>query len=188
MTRWFLVRKQKYSADAVAAMHNVDPITIQSSIDYVEEYRAQTSDDLVLMKVNEVAMDLLDEGKLVISEAMKARRVIGTYKNGKPKYEPDTALRLRAQDRVTELIRITRPTGPAFQQNLQINNGQGAPHLAPEGMSFEARLRRIREKKGMANDAEVIEGTMEENEEQTVEDELSDIGIDLEEDEEAEEE
>jgi hypothetical protein len=52
-------------------------------------------------------------------------------------------------------------------------------------MSFESRLRSIREKRGLKNeDEEVIVDAIDADTDQSVEEELSDIGVDLEEEEE----
>jgi hypothetical protein len=154
---------------------------VQESLATVDEYRSYVSSDVVEMKVNEIALDLLEDSRDVLRGALKADKVIHVFKNGKVKKEADHLMRLKAHDRVRLLLETTRPKVPGIQLNQQINNNQNGDHVAPDGMSFEARLRRIREKRGLKDEADIIEMEVDDNEEQSVEDELGDIGIDLDE-------
>lgn len=142
----------------------------------------EASNDEVDMAINQLVLKSIDATGRVFSDAMKAKIVVHTRSKGGRNYKtdtPDHATRLRAVDSIKGLMEVVRPKGPgiAIQNNNQFGgSGAVAPVDGARGMSFEDRIRRRRQQRaedGNAEEAEVLEV-------QSVEEELSEIGIDLE--------
>lgn len=164
---------------------------VQDSLDRYDSARAEVSNEEVDFAVNQVILKSMTEVGTVLKTGLRAKISenihIGKDKEGKDKYRrvtrPDTTTQLKTIDTMKNLMDSIRPKGGgiAITSNTQVNNpGSGTPGGRPQGLSFEDRVRRNRQRKideGEVVDAEVIE-------EQTLEEELSDIGIDIEDDEE----
>lgn len=180
-TTWYLIRKG-YSPDNIAVQQGRSVVQVNESMMRMEAYRASVSNEEVDMKVNEVILRHIEGVGKVIGGAMKAKttRTVVVKDKLRKFSEPDHATQLKAVDTFKNLMEATRPKTPLVTNtnNTQINNGRpvdgnGRP------MSFEERLRFAKKARG-DEDTGIIEAEYEEP--QSVEDELSDIGIDIEDD------
>lgn len=187
--RWFQVVGKGMPVEEVAKIEGVLPITVQNSIDLMKEWRHRNSNENVALKVNELFISHLDGVSKVFKTGLGAKKQIqiGRTKAGITKFKdvPDVAMQLKTVETIKSLQELAQPKVPLVQTNQQFNtnvgggNGNGEYH---SGMSFESRIRMLREKRGMKNEEELEE--LEEADilgETSVEDELSDIGINLDE-------
>ena len=175
--RWYLTRRG-YSPDTIALEQGCKVQEVHASVQRVIAYQAEVSNEAVDMKVNEVVLRSLDRAGRVLESAMDAKNVKRVVVGNKVKKyaEPDHATRLKAVETMKNLMESSRPKTPLISNtnNTQINNtrptdSDGRP------LSFEERIRRLREKNGEPEtiEAEVVEPG-------TVQDELNEIGIDVE--------
>lgn len=163
------------SAEDIAARTNTTVAAVEKSIAAVEEYQAAQSNEMVDLAVNAVVLDAIPKVAKVFTGGMEAKKLDQAGNK-----VPDHMIRLKTVETMKNFAELARPRVPGVQVNTQVNNHPGDGSGGPGGSSFEARLRRIREQKGLDNgegvdyeDAEVV------NEEQSVEDELADIGLDI---------
>ncbi len=181
IVRWFLFRTERLSIEEIAARQRVAPHVVQSSLDYVQEWKLYNSNELVDAKINEVVLSSISETGNVFQQGMRATRL-----GPKGKQVADHATRLKTVDTMRSFAELARPKSPIVQNNAQFNNNFGGPGNSPSAGSFESWLRNKRAEQGLDNGEDYIEG--EGNQEQSAEDELADIGIDIAEDDEGEEE
>lgn len=159
-------------------------MVVQESLNYVEEYKLYNSNDLVDIKINEVILDSIGETGRVFKRGMRAKR-----RDGKGRLVDDHATQLKAVDTMKNFAELARPKVPAVQVNTQFNNaGGGGQPGVPQAGSFESWLRNRRAEQGLDNGEDYIEGEGALNKVQSAEDELADIGLDIEDEEEGEEE
>lgn len=154
----------------------------------MEEYMASVSNEEVDFAINQVVLQQITGVGKVIQKAMGAERRIerkvGKKKNGEDKYRvvklPDHDTRLKAVETLKTFADLTRPKGGGItlNANTQVNNGMASSSgEVIRGRSFEDIVRRKRHADKPEED-DIIDA--EEGEVQSVEDELADIGIDLE--------
>lgn len=160
---------------------------IHDSIDVCREYRYQNSNENVALAINEQVLSLIPQVGQVFADGLGAVKYL-PQRNGRFKKVDDHAIRLKTIETMKSLQEVAQPKAPLVQNNTQFNNNvQGGGAAFAPGMSFEARLRKMREAKGLSNDdsiAGVSENAADADQDQSVEDELSDIGVDLDDDEE----
>lgn len=175
-------KRKGYSPEEIAIKTGGSLVQVQASLERYELARMEASNDEVDMAINDLVLKSLDATGKVFSDAMKAKVVVYTRSKGGRNYKtdsPDHATRLRAVDSIKGLMEVVRPKGPgiAIQNNNQFGGGgAAAPVDGARGMSFEDRIRRRRQQRaeeGTVEEAEVLEV-------QSVEEELSEIGIDIE--------
>ena len=137
---------------------------------------------MVHLKVNEKVLEALDGVGKVFRTGLSAKKHL-PIGGGKFKAVDDVALQLKTVETIKSLHEVTQPKAPLVQNNTQFNSNFSNQNASHPGTSFESRLRKIREQRGLSNDEGVRVGYAEDpSEDQSVEDELSDIGIDLEDD------
>src|SRR5271166_5721743 len=73
--RWFLFRKH-VSVEEISKRHNVSLVAVQKSIDRMEAYNAQTSNDIVDMRRNEMALNLADDAEKALRGALGAETIV----------------------------------------------------------------------------------------------------------------
>jgi hypothetical protein len=167
----------------ISGQEGVAQSIVQQSIDRCKEYRYRCSNEMVALRVNEVVIEKLDGVGEVFDRGLTAKKFVPAG-GGKFRNVPDIAMQLKTIETIKSLQEVAQPKAPLVQNNTQFNNNLNAPGYQP-GMSFESRLRSIREKRGLKNeDEEVIVDAIDADTDQSVEDELADIGVDLEEGEE----
>jgi hypothetical protein len=178
--------------DDIAEQENVSPVTVQDSIDIMREYRFRNSNDNVALAINETVLSHITGISRTFKRGLAAIKYIpgGVTRGGKTKYVKvdDTAMQLKTVASIRGLQEIAQPKAPLIQNNTQFNNNPGGPGMgfAP-GMSFESRLRKIREQRGLTNDEETgVESAADADVDQTLQDELADQGIEIDETEEGE--
>ena len=178
------------SVDEIATQTGCNLAQVQDSLQRYEMARAEVSNEEVDMAINQTVLKSMEATQKVFSEALRAKHVNVTYDKNNKKIKqtlPDHATRLKAVDTIKNLMDAVRPKGGGItvNANTQVNNGNGGIPVAPRSFDFEARLRDIRERKGLKNDGGVIDGDFEEAEDKDeLADELSEMGIEIDEDEE----
>ena len=162
------------------------PEFIQRSLDIVREYRYRFSNEQVALAINERVIETMPRIGEVFSEGLAAKKFLPT-RNGRYKEVPDVAMRLKTVETIKSLQDVAQPRGPLIQNNTQFNqNNVNAPGYQP-GMSFEARLRAVRERRGLKNEEDVvILDAAEVDDDQTLSEEMEGLGIDMDEEEEDE--
>jgi hypothetical protein len=179
--RWFKYEGMGMTVDQIAQEEGSNVLTVQSSIDYMKEYKFRNQTSILEAKAVSVCMDQMDGMGEVLKRGMKAEKVIYVNKEtGEAKTAPDIAMQLKAVDRVQSLIEKVQPKTPLLQSNTQVNFGIGG-NGSGSGMSFEAVLRKKRGEKGLANEQEVEAIEAELTHEESVAKEFEDFGGDDEE-------
>lgn len=192
---WNAYKRERKSFEQIATEQNMSLAAVGNAIQRMDEYRCLVSEDEVNLAINEIALAGMKKVGSVITKAMDAKIVtrerVGENKSGNAKYKtfsrPDHATHLKAVETFKALIESTRPKGGGVNIALQQNNGGGGGggDIRPQGHSFEERLRRAREQRGLKDEVGIVDA--EEIEASTLADELGDIGIDLEDEEDGEE-
>lgn len=177
MRRWYQHKAQGMSVEEIARLEETNPLNVQASLDYMDEWKLRNSLEILGTKAVEIAMRNMDEHGRTIQRGMKAEKVV--YVNqatGKVKKAPDIAMQLKAAAENRALIETVQPKGPALQLNQQNNFGMpGGGGFGPTA-SFEAILRKKREEKGLVNsqEAEIIAAEL--THEEAIADEFKDLG------------
>lgn len=195
--RYYLKRKN-FSLDEIAAQTNCSVIQVSESFARMEEYMASVSNEEVDFAINQVVLQQITGVGKVIQKAMGAERrrevKIGKKKNGDDKFRvikiADHDTRLKAVETLKTFADLTRPKGGGItlNANTQVNNGMGASTGdVIRGRSFEDIVRKKRLADNPDEEGEIVLDA-EEGEIQSVEDELSDIGIDLDDEDDEDEE
>lgn len=183
----YLLSMRGWTAEQLAARENVKEPVIKDSIMRYQLYRDSLNIDAQDLSIAEMTQRLMPGAEKVLAGAMQAKRTIYSGKRARQVVDHDT--RIRGVETLKSFMEAVRPKGGGININTQVNNGNqggGAP-TATRGFDFEARLRNIREKKGLVND-EVIPDAEFEDVQSTAAEELADIGIDIDEDEDGDEE
>lgn len=153
---WFLF-KQHISIEEIAGRMNRAVSSVQKSIERMQNYAALTSNEEVNMRFNEIVLNNIDQVGRVIHDGLRAvsvtREVIEDAKTGKRKArvvsrDPDHSTRFKAAEMLQKQADRALPKGAGVQVNVQQNNAGTA---SPVGLSFEERLRKRRELRGMSN-------------------------------------
>jgi len=180
--RWFLHVAKGLTIEEIADRESVGVARVQDSIDRCKEYRYRFSNENVALRVNEIVIGQMESINTVFSEGLKAKKYLPLPK-GRYKTVPDHQSRLDTVKTIKSLQEVAQPKVPLVQNNTQFNNNTGGMGFAP-GMSFESRLRLVRQKKGLSNlEDEVIEDAELADTDQTLDEELEEQGISLEDDE-----
>ena len=160
-TCWHLW-KQHVSIDEIATRMGRTVAYVQKAIDCMESYRAQTSNEEVNMRFNEIVLANVDAVGKVFHDGLKAqvvtRQETTDPKTGKIKTkivcrEPDHVTRLKTAEMVQKAADRAIPKGAGVQVNVQQNN---ANMEISAGRSFVERLRARREARGLSNGVQVI--------------------------------
>lgn len=178
LRRYVMHKVHGMSPEEIAERTKCSPIAVQESINYVTEYKGYYSNELLQTKIIEVTMEHMEQVGKVWTGGLNAKK---KEKDGR--VVADTTTRLKTVESIRSMVEVVQPKAPGVQLNQQFNNPAGGPggQFSP-GMSFESRLRAIREKRGLKNEdaVEVLEGQTGEDGE-SLEDELDGIGVDLDE-------
>lgn len=188
----YLLSMRGWTAEQLAARENVKETVIKDSIMRYQLYRDSLNIDAQDLSIAEMTSRLMPGAEKVLAGAMKAERVMIVTKGGKSttKKVVDHDTRIKAVETVKSFMETVRPKGGGININTQVNNGNqggGAP-AATRGFDFESRLRNIREAKGLGNDEIIIDADVEESEDGGLAAELAQIGVEIDEEEESENE
>lgn len=176
--RW-LDFKAGRSIEEIAARNNTSVAVIQESINEIERYHLRYSNQAIAIEVNRQVLESLPKVATVWDGGLKAKKIVPVG-GGKTRTVDDHATRLKTAESIKSFAELAQPKGPGFQLNQQFNNGGSQNPSYQAGMSFESRLRAIRERRGLTNgedQEQIIDAEVDE--EQSLEDELADQGIDL---------
>jgi hypothetical protein len=158
--RWFLFRKH-IVIEEIAKRHGVTVQKVQTSIDRMESYNAQNSNELVDMRMNELVLNQADQMEKALAGALNAEVIIRRPNAKNPNKsvivsrDPDYKTRLEALGKATDLAASLRPKGGGVNIAVQQNTGVVAD--SARRLTFEERLRQIRQEHGMRNDANVAD-------------------------------
>ena len=172
--RWFLFRSH-VPIDEIAKRHGVKIEAIQKSIDRMEAYKAQTSNEIVDMRRNEMTLNLVDKTEQSLSRALGAQVIVRRPSVKNPdkmvivSKDPDFKTQAEAANTVKELLMATIPKGGGV--NIALQQNQGLQAESKTHRNFEERLRLQREKRGLSNGMEVQDAEYEDVDETADEDE-----------------
>ena len=159
-SRWFLFRKH-IAIEEIAKRHNISVVAVQKSIDRMESYNAQTSNELVDMRMNEIVLNQADRMDKALAAALTSEIVLRRPNAKNPNKsvivsrDPDHKTRLEAHRELRQLAERTIPKGGGVNIAVQQNTGIVAD--SARRLTFEERLRQIRQDHGMRNDANVAD-------------------------------
>lgn len=156
--RWFLF-KNSISVEEIAKRHGVKLIAVQKSIDRVQSYQTQTSNEIVDMRRNEMAINLADKAEEALGRALEAKTVV-RRENKKGKLvvvskDPDHKTQIEAARQVKELLEASIPKGGGVNIAVQQNATQQVE--VARRSNFEERLRAARERRGMSNSENIVD-------------------------------
>lgn len=167
-------------------------IAVGKAIQRMNDHKVLHSEEAVNLAINEMVLKRVENVDKVIMSAMGAK-VVGSEKRGRVGKErwtvtsrPDHATQLKAVDTIKSFIETIRPKGGGVNIALQQNNnaGESAGISPAKSFDFEARLRTIRERKGLASESsEFVDAEYEDGSTDELADELAEIGIELDEEE-----
>lgn len=177
----YLLSRRGWTPEQLAGRENVKETVIKDSIARYQLYRDSLAIDEQDLHIAEMTQRLMPGAEKVLVGAMAAKRTVYVGKRARQVVDHDT--RIKAVETIKSLMETGRPKGGGININTQVNNGhgEGGAPLAVRGFDFEARLRNIREKKGLVNDEEIPDAEFEDVQ-STAAEELADIGIDIEDD------
>ena len=185
---WILASKG-WSDDQLAVRFKISVVAVQEAKVRWMLYAASLNPESQDLAISEMFGRLLPKTEKVMTEAMKAEHLINVGRGREVimKKVADHATRLKSVEMVKTIIEVTRPKGGGITVNTQVNNGRGeagGANTSSKGFDFEARLRDIRERKGLANEADdVVDAEFVDEETDELADELAEMGIELDEDE-----
>lgn len=153
---WALARQGK-SPEEISALLGCELLQAQQGVIRLNTWMASVSDELRNARANEQVIKALDGAGQVFLEAQRADRMIVP-----PVLDPDSKLVIQdpvfIPDHDTRLA-ATRALGefadkftPKRGASINIGNTQNNNYAGEGGTSFEARVRAIRERRGMRND------------------------------------
>lgn len=172
--RWYLFRKH-VTVEEIAKRHNVNIIAVQKSIDRMEAYSAQTSNEIVDMRRNEMAINLADKTESALSRALEAKIVVrreskkDSSKMVVVSRDPDHKTQIEAARVAKELMEAVIPKGGGV--NIAVQQNAGAAVEPVRRSNFADRLRAVRERKGLTNTDNVVDVEYENVDETAEEDE-----------------
>jgi hypothetical protein len=173
--RWFLF-KNSVSLEEIASRLGGRIIDVQKSIDRVHSYQAQTSNEIVDMRRNEMAINLADKAEAALGRALDAKTVVRREnKKGRTvvvSRDPDHRTQIEAAKQVKELLEASIPKGGGVNIAVQQNATQQVE--VSRRSNFEERLRAIREKRGMANQVTIVDAKIDPDEEESTEEDNDD--------------
>ena len=180
---WLMKKARGWSDDQLATRFNISIDKVRQAIDRWELYRACHTNEEFDMEVNRMAFGLLPKAQKVMEQGMTAMKT-ETVHRGKKVISTrviDHHTRIKTLDSFKALLEAVRPKGVGVQVNTQINNPSGntAPTTS-RAYDFESRLRIARKEKGLTNDEGTQEGDFEDvNPEESLANEMAEIGIEL---------
>ena len=173
--RWFLF-KRSVSLEEISKRHGVSVVAVQKSIDRMEAYNAQTSNEIVDMRRNEMAINLADKAEAALGRALDAKTIVRREnKRGKlvvASSDPDHKTQIEAARQVKDLLESVIPKGGGVNIAVQQNANQTVD--TSRRSNFEERLRAIRERRGLTNSENVQEADYEDVDESAERDESAD--------------
>lgn len=186
---WYLSKVERLSYDDIATRQGMSLLAVGQSIQRMNDHKALHSDEAVNLAINELVLKRVENVDKVIMGAMSAK-IVSSEKRGKrwvKTTRPDHATQLKAVDTIKGFIETIRPKagGVNIAMNQQNNlQGGGSSEVRVGGNTFEERLRRMRDAKGLSNNDEVIEAEFAAP--STLQEEMEEFGIDLEDEDEIE--
>jgi hypothetical protein len=180
----WLMRKKGWTDDQLAARFHMKETDVKAAIGRHELWRAQFDNAEVDLEVNRMIIGkVLPEMGKVLLDGMKATTMenVGLGKKVIMRKVADHATRLKSVEMAKTIMDTTRPRGGGIQFNQQINasGGQQDGAASGRGFDYETRLRQIRESKGIANDAGIPDAEYEDVDDDKLADELGEIGIEI---------
>jgi hypothetical protein len=181
----YLLYRSGVSTETLAVRYGVKEPAIKSAIERWVLERDSYNIEEQNLELAKMTSRLAPRSEKVLADAMKAEHTVNVGRGQKVimKKVADHATRIKAVETWKSIQEMARPKGGGITVNTQVNNGKdgaGAP-TSTRGFDFEARLRDIRERKGLKNDESVIEAEFEDGEEtDALADELAEMGIELE--------
>lgn len=158
---WALTRAQ-VSEDEIAIRLKIDIAQVKQGYAIAEAWRVSQSHEIVDANMNAMVIDRIDAMGSALDDALAAERV-RLDGDGNLIQEPDHHTRLDAMEKISTILRDIRPKGGDKGISVGIiNQNNNAAIVAGNGArSFEARVRKIREERGMrqldnATTAEVV--------------------------------
>lgn len=148
--------------EEIASNERVSVLTVRASIQHFLAYQDSVSHEAVDMKANELAIHTLDQLKSVIDDVIVAEKdQTYTAEDGSEKVRqvPDLKMRLTAFDKITKLIQSVRKSENGItvnQNNIQNNVNLGGKR----GLTMEERIRTLREKNQLKNDATILDAQL----------------------------
>jgi hypothetical protein len=156
--RWFLF-KNSVSLEEISSRLGGRIIDVQKSIDRVQSYQAQTSNEIVDMRRNEMVLNLADKAEAALSRALEAKTIVRREnKKGQTvvvSRDTDHKTQIEAFKQVKELLVAPIPKGGGVNIAVQQNATQQVE--VSRRSNFEERLRAARERRGMTNSENVVE-------------------------------
>ncbi len=187
----WLMKKRGWSDDELATRFGVSIDKVRQAVDRWELHRSGFANEEIDMAINQMAVSLLPKAQKVLEQGMLAQKTQTVHKGKKviTTRVIDHSTRLKTLDSFKSLLEAVRPKGVGVQVNTQINNPSNQPAPTPRGFDFESRLRLIRQEKGLTNDEGTLDGeVVEVDEQESLANEMSEIGIELPDDEDDDEE
>lgn len=181
----YLLYRGGVSTETLAVRYGVKEPAIKAAIERWVLERDSYNIEEQNLELAKMTSRLSSGAEKVIADAMKAQHTVNVGRGQKVimKKVADHATRIKAVETWKSIVETGRPKGGGIQINTQVNNGKdgaGTP-TSTRGFDFEARLRDIRERKGLKDDESVIEADFDEAEEtDALADELAEMGIELE--------
>lgn len=192
---WYLLKVERLSYDDIAARQGMSLLAVGQAIQRMNDHKALHSDEAVNLAINELVLKRVENVDKVILGAMGAKIVSSERRGSKGKEKwvkttrPDHATQLKAVDTIKGFIETIRPKAGGVNIAVQQNNAasEGGGSAPVKSYDFEARLRTIRERKGLENEpSEFVDAEYEDGVPDELADELAEIGIELDDDEEDE--
>lgn len=176
--RWTLAMTGR-GAEEIAIAEGVAPETVERSLILMRAYRYRNSNDVVQLRLNETVLAQMPAVGRTLTAGLKAKKII-PLGMGKSKTVPDHAIQLKTVETIKGLHELAQPKVPLVQNNTQLNfpgQGQSGGQVAA-GLSFESRVRMLRERRGLTNgenEREYDEGELMEGEQDETEDFIEDM-------------
>ena len=182
------MKRKGYSLDEIAVQTGGTTVEVQESLFRFDSYSAAVSTEEVDLAINDVLIQNARNVGKALTKGMTAQiteriRVGKNKKTGEDRYRtvkrPDHATQLSAIDKFVALSSMSRPktSGVAVNVNQQFNSASSTVTGSASPYSFEERVRKIKEARGESVEEDVVDAS--DLQEQSVEEELEGIGIDL---------
>jgi hypothetical protein len=162
---WALARAG-VSEEEIAGRLRTDIAKVKSGIAAMEAWKSSLSHDVVDATMNQMVIGRINQMGAALDDALAAERV-RVDMEGNVIQEPDHMTRLDALEKISMLVRDIRPRGGDKGVAVNILNQNSNANIAGAGgRSFEARVRAVREARGLRamDTATVAEAVEEEGE------------------------
>ncbi len=184
---FYLLSRRGWSTAELAVRFSTKEPTVKLAIERYQIYRDSLANDEQDLALAEMVQRTMPKVEKVLTDAMKAERQVNVGRGQQVimRKMADHTTRLAAASMVKEFIETGRPKGGGITVNTQVNNpGVGpAPTAVAKGFDFESHLREIRAEKGLGNEATIIDASFDEDEDGGLAAELSEIGVEIEDEE-----